>query len=280
MDQAAVAALVLVALVSLAAIGWCKAARRGRLIEIDRAAPQPVTFQLDVNAGRLAGVVRAARHWRDAGQADRRVCARPTARLPISTTCSVCAASAQNPGADPPASAPSGRPAGSGGGAVANRARRAYSSEWVLRLAGGSLSPTGEPHVPFELVSPFPAGRRSAAGHCHAGRGTARRPQRAGADGRHRLGQDVHDGQRHPGRCSGRRWSCRTTRRWPPSSTASSRSSSRTTPSTTSSATTTTTSPRRTSRSATSTSRRTPRSTRRSTACGWPRPARWSAAAT
>ena len=77
---------------------------------------------------------------------------------------------------------------------------------------------------------------------------------------------------------AGRRWSCRTTRRSPPSSTASSRSSSRTTRSTTSSATTTTTSPKPTSRSATSTSRRTPRSTRRSTACGWRPPARWSAA--
>jgi superfamily II DNA or RNA helicase len=53
--------------------------------------------------------------------------------------------------------------------------------------------------------------------------------------------------------------------------------SSPTTPSTTSSATTTTTSPRPTSRSETSTSRKMRPSTRRSTACGWPPPVRWSA---
>ena len=64
--------------------------------------------------------------------------------------------------------------------------------------------------------------------------------------------------QRHARRCSGRRWSSRTTRRWPRQLyDASSGRSSPTTPSTTSSATTTTTSPRRTSRRPTRTSRRT-----------------------
>ncbi len=98
-------------------------------------------------------------------------------------------------------------------------------------------------------------------------------PAKAGADGRDRVGQDVHDGQRDPGRCRSRRWSSRTTRRWRLSSTPSSRSSFRTTPSTTSSATTTTISRKPTSRSATSTSKRTRRSTTRSIGCGWRRPA-------
>ena len=77
----------------------------------------------------------------------------------------------------------------------------------------------------FQLVSPFqPAGDQPQAIEA-LGRRASRGPQTSGADGRDRLGQDVHHGQRHPGRRSGRRWSCRTTRRWPPSSTASSRSS-------------------------------------------------------
>ena len=132
----------------------------------------------------------------------------------------------------------------------------------------------------FQLVSPYAAGRRSAAGDREARRGLAPGARAPDAARRHRLRQDVHHGQRHRPASSGPRSSCRTTRRWPPSSTRSSRTSSRTTPSTTSSATTTTTSPKPTSRSATSTSRRTPRSTRTSTACAWPRPAPWSAART
>ena len=46
--------------------------------------------------------------------------------------------------------------------------------------------------------SPVRARRRSARGHRRAGAQAARGPPRAGADGRHRLGQDVHDGERHP----------------------------------------------------------------------------------
>ena len=49
MDQAAVAALVVVALVSVAAYWLAQGGATGRLIEIDRAEPRPVTFQLDVN---------------------------------------------------------------------------------------------------------------------------------------------------------------------------------------------------------------------------------------
>ncbi len=72
----------------------------------------------------------------------------------------------------------------------------------------------------FQLKAPFePAGDQPQAIRA-AGGGSAQRAARAGADGRHRLGQDVHDGERHSGSCSGRRWCCRTTRRWRPSSTS------------------------------------------------------------
>jgi competence protein ComEA len=50
MDQAAVAALVLVALVSMAAYWLARGGATGRLVEIDRASRRPAQFQLDVNA--------------------------------------------------------------------------------------------------------------------------------------------------------------------------------------------------------------------------------------
>ena len=124
------------------------------------------------------------------------------------------------------------------------------------------------PHFSSSVRSSRPATSRRRSSSLV--RGLARGAGQPDAAGRHRLGQDVHDGQRHRPVRQARRWCCRTTRRWRPSSTTSSRSSSRTTPSATSSAITTTTSPKPTSPSATSTSRRTPRSTRRSTGCGWP----------
>lgn len=49
MDQAAVAALVLVALASMALWWLANGGAGGRLIEIDRAPRQPVRFTLDVN---------------------------------------------------------------------------------------------------------------------------------------------------------------------------------------------------------------------------------------
>ena len=64
--------------------------------------------------------------------------------------------------------------------------------------------------------------RRSAAGDRAAHRRLPERACRADAARRHRLGQDLHDRERHPERCSARRWSSRTTRRWPRSCTASS----------------------------------------------------------
>ena len=78
----------------------------------------------------------------------------------------------------------------------------------------------------FQLVSPFTRRRRPAAGDREAWWTASRRPAPSDAPGRHRLGQDVHHGQRHRAATAGRRWSSRTTRPWPPSSTASSRSSS------------------------------------------------------
>ena len=110
-----------------------------------------------------------------------------------------------------------------------------------------------------------------------------RLPRGEGAPGpprRHRVGEDVHDGEGRRGARPARRSSSRTTRRSPRSSTRSSSASSRGTGSSTSSPTTTTTSPRRTSRSRTRTSRRKPRSTRRSTSSGSPRRPRSSSGAT
>ena len=100
----------------------------------------------------------------------------------------------------------------------------------------------------FQLVAPYePAGDQPQAIE-QAGRGLRGRPGAPDAARRDRLGQDLHDRQRHPEGAEARRWCWRRTRRWPRSSTASSRSSSRTTRSSISSATTTTTSPRPTCR--------------------------------
>ena len=112
----------------------------------------------------------------------------------------------------------------------------------------------------FRLVSDYAAGRRPAGGD------RASWPPASIARERDQvlLGvtgsrQDLHHGAGSSRRPSARRWSWRTTRPWPRSSTASSSPSSRTTRSSTSSATTTTTSPRPTSRAPTPTSRRTRR---------------------
>ena len=49
MDQAAVAALVMVAIVSIGLYWLVQGGASDRLIEIDRASPRAVQFQLDVN---------------------------------------------------------------------------------------------------------------------------------------------------------------------------------------------------------------------------------------
>lgn len=49
-DQAIVAALGMLALVSVAGYWMAQGGMRGRLIEIDRAPRQTATFQLDINA--------------------------------------------------------------------------------------------------------------------------------------------------------------------------------------------------------------------------------------
>ncbi len=78
----------------------------------------------------------------------------------------------------------------------------------------------------FQLTSPFPTRRRSAPGHRALARGLQSGQQALpGPDGRHRLGQDLHDGQRHPGGAAADVSSSPTTRPSPPNSTASSRSS-------------------------------------------------------
>ena len=53
------------------------------------------------------------------------------------------------------------------------------------------------PGSPFRLHRPFAARRGPARGHRGAGGGPERRARLPDAAGRHRLGQDLHDGQRH-----------------------------------------------------------------------------------
>ncbi len=53
------------------------------------------------------------------------------------------------------------------------------------------------PDSPYELHQPFRAGGRPARGDRQAGRGLERRPRLPDAARRDRLGQDLHDGQRH-----------------------------------------------------------------------------------
>ena len=52
------------------------------------------------------------------------------------------------------------------------------------------------PQSPFQPAGDQPQAIEALVGGLRDGR------KRAGADGRHRLGQDVHDGQRHPGRAA------------------------------------------------------------------------------
>ena len=134
------------------------------------------------------------------------------------------------------------------------------------------------PGSPFRLHQPFaPAGDQPEAIDKLI-EGIERRPRLPDAARRHRLGQDLHDGERDRAASAGRRWCSRPTRRSRRSSTPSSASSSPRTRSSTSSPTTTTTSPRPTSRRATSTSRRTRASTSTSSRCGCRRPSRCSSA--
>ena len=97
---------------------------------------------------------------------------------------------------------------------------------------------------------------------------------------RHRLGQDVHDGQRDRAREPAHARDGARTRRLPRSSTTSSRACSRKTQSATSSPTTTTISPKRTFPRPTRLSRRTRASTTRSTSCAIRPPRRCSSATT
>ncbi len=136
------------------------------------------------------------------------------------------------------------------------------------------------PDSPYELHQPFPARRRPARGDRQAGRGSRRRPRVPDAARRHRLGQDLHDGQRHRAhRPAGARARAeqdargaalfRVPRVLPEQRGRVLRL-----------ATTTTTSPRPTCRRATSTSRRTRRSTSTSSRCGCRRPRRSSSGRT
>ena len=71
--------------------------------------------------------------------------------------------------------------------------------------------------------APLPARRRPAAGDCEADRRHLVRRETPDAARRHRFGQDVHRRQRHQKRATSRRWSFRTTKRWPRSFTPSSK---------------------------------------------------------
>ncbi len=74
----------------------------------------------------------------------------------------------------------------------------------------------------FRLVSSYkPQGDQGRAIESLT-RGVVRWREASGAAGRHRLGQDLHDGQGHRARRTGRRWCWRTTRRWRRSSITSS----------------------------------------------------------
>ena len=91
------------------------------------------------------------------------------------------------------------------------------------------------PDSPYELHQPFdPAGDQPEAIDKLV-EGLERRPVVPDAARRHRLGQDVHDGERDRAHGPARRSCSRRTRRSPRSSTRSFASSSRTTPSSTSS---------------------------------------------
>ncbi len=127
MDQVAVAALVLVALVSVAAYWLAQGGAAGRLIEIDRAEPRSVTFQLDVNEAQwpefsvLPGIGETlAKRIVESREADG-----PFADLEDLQRSA--RHRAQDVGADSTAFAPTG-PGRQRCGAVANRPCHAYSS--------------------------------------------------------------------------------------------------------------------------------------------------------
>ena len=284
--------LTLAALVSIGVYWLAQGGASGRLIEIDRASRQTAQLSDRRQPGRLArvlGVARAsARRW--PGESSNR--ARPRAVCRSRRLAPRARHRPQDAGAHQALSAPlAGRratwPASSQSLPVAvsflrkpapqnSLSERDSSARGRVRIPASGTGTV----VPFQLVSPFePAGDQPQAIAALVD-GLRERAQAPGADGRDRLGQDVHDGQRDPGHAAAHAGAVAQQDAGRPALRASSRSSFRTTRCTISSATTTTTSPKRTFRSATSTSRKTPRSTRRSTGCGWPRPAPWSAAAT
>ena len=88
----------------------------------------------------------------------------------------------------------------------------AAAGEVRRRRPRSSSSPTSSPRATSRRRSPTWS------------RACERQRPHPGAARRHRLGQDLHDGEGDRGRRSARRWCSRPTRRWPRSSTASSRS--------------------------------------------------------
>ena len=111
------------------------------------------------------------------------------------------------------------------------------AAHWKRLLADGSLSATEQspkpviframPSTAFRSRRPVRARRRPAQGHRRADRRARARRQVPDAARRHRVGQDDDAGARASPTTASRRWSCPTTRRSRPSSTASCGSSCR-----------------------------------------------------
>ena len=195
-----------------------------------------------------------------------RLCASPTSRTPRRAP--TCAASSRR-------ARSTARPTASGcAGGAREAARARVACERVFVLVESTAMNDFTIQADYSLTGDQPEAVAALSD------GVAARRPLPDAARRHRLGQDLHDGQRHregaeahAGHRPQQDARGAALQRVP-------RVPSRTTPSSTSSATTTTTSPRPTSRRRTSTSRRTRPSTTRSTGCATPPPRRSSCAAT
>ena len=177
-DQVLVAALVLAALLAMA-VYWLRAGgHRGQLVDIDQAAPTSARIHGGHQQGDLAGIGAAAGHRRDTGAAG----CQSRSWTDLFATRVICG---EFRAWDPNCWSVSNHFCCPSGQAAIQGPRR------------------GQVTVRFQLVSPFSARRRSAPGHRGPDpTGLRARPEAPGADGRDRLGQDVHHGQRHPGRAA------------------------------------------------------------------------------
>ena len=254
-DQVLVAALVLASLLAMA-VYWLRAGgHRGQLVDMDQAAPTSARFTVDINRATWPELAAAAGHRRDSGAAHCRVAHSWTDPFATRVICSEFMAW------DPNCWSVSNHFCCPSGQAATQAPRR------------------GQVTVRFQLESPFqPAGDQpqAIAALIHGLREDRKHQVLMGVTGSGKtftMANVIQQVQRPTLVISHNK-------------TLAAQlycefqvNSFRTTPCIISSAITITTSPKHTSRSATSTSRRTPRSTPTLTGCGWPRPARWSAAA-